>query len=56
MKITKFIDRNYRSASVLEDPKQLAKWLKESPYIVLMDENMSVAGVINSKDLFEHEG
>jgi signal transduction histidine kinase len=51
MKINPLIDRNFTSASVLEDTRVIAEWLKEHPYIAIVDEEQQTIGIITGKDL-----
>lgn len=51
MKIDKLIERNYPSVSVLEDMNQIAEWLRERDYFVVIDEDLDAIGVITLKDV-----
>lgn len=54
MKINDLIDRNYTMISVLEDSRDVAKWLKDRDYLVVVDEDRSISGIITLKDLSRH--
>jgi len=51
MKISKHIDRRVLSASVLEDTRVMANWLREVPYMAIVDEDSNVIGIITIKDI-----
>jgi hypothetical protein len=44
------IDRNYTSVSVLEDMKEVGEWLREEPYMVVVDEDQTKIGLLTGKD------
>jgi CBS domain-containing protein len=54
MNISKLIDKNYASCSILEDMEELFEWLKSIPYLVVINEELKVAGVVNQNDLINH--
>lgn len=51
MKIDKLIDRHYYTASILEDTREIKKWLKVLQYLAVMDEELQIIGVITSNNL-----
>lgn len=54
MNISLLIDKNYSSCSILEDMEELFEWLKESNYLVVVNEELKVAGIVNQNDLIAH--
>ncbi|SDM84085.1 ATP-binding protein [Pedobacter antarcticus] len=51
MKINNLIDRNYKSASVLEDTRDISIWLREFEYLAVMDEDLKIIGIVTLKDI-----
>lgn len=51
MKILNLIERHVPGASILEDTRVISNWLKESPYIAVIDEEQRVTGIVTLKDL-----
>ncbi|WP_167459500.1 ATP-binding protein [Pedobacter jejuensis] len=54
MNISQLIDKNYYSCSILQDMEGLFKFLKDSLYLVVIDKELKVAGIVNQIDLINH--
>lgn len=51
MKIINLIVRDVPGASILEDTRVVSGWLKEKPYIAIIDEEQRVTGIVTVKNL-----
>jgi predicted transcriptional regulator len=51
MKIINLIDRQVPGSSILEDTRVISVWLKENPYLAIIDEKQYVTGILTLKDL-----
>jgi predicted transcriptional regulator len=54
MEIDILIDRQFASVSVLEEMSQIAEWLKESPYLAIVDEELQTIGILLPEDVLRH--
>jgi predicted transcriptional regulator len=54
MEINNLIDRDYLSVSILEDMQQISEWLKEKPYLAIVDEELKVVGIVILQDVHAH--
>jgi hypothetical protein len=50
MNIDSLIDRDFVSVSVLEEMTQIAEWLKDSPYLAIVDEEIQTIGILLPQD------
>lgn len=51
MKINSLIDRNFGTASVLEDTRDVLQYLKDCEYLAVADEESTIIGIVTLKDL-----
>lgn len=51
MKIDTLIDRNFVTASILEDTRDVFNYLNENDYIAVIDEDLKTTGIVTLKDL-----
>lgn len=51
MKIDTLIDRNFTTASILEDTRDVFIYLNENDYIAVIDEEEQLTGIVTLKDL-----
>lgn len=54
MKIDVLVDRDYRSIDLQEDIFEVLEWLKETRYLVPIDENLEAVGILTIDDIHRH--
>jgi signal transduction histidine kinase len=56
MKINTLVDRNFSTASVLEDISHISKLLNDHEYVAVIDEDLTTIGIVTLKDLHSNPG
>ncbi|HTN20713.1 MAG TPA: ATP-binding protein [Pelobium sp.] len=54
MNISQLIDKNYDSCSILENMEELFELMKNNLYLVVLDEELKVAGIVSQNDVINH--